>query len=140
HPATGAPRAAFVPSSRSASIRWHAKGPGSGPGTGRPAGGHGTRTPAAPAELWAAVRWQAPASRPSPGTGGPAAGLAAAAWALARVARLRAADWLIVGYVVALVGVTGLVMAVEGMQFLRDHVPSHLGVTVATLARPRAAG
>ena len=60
--------------------------------------------------------------------------------ALARVARLRAADWLIVGYVVALVGVTGLVMAVEGMQFLRDHVPSHLGVTVATLARPRAAG
>ena len=38
--------------------------------------------------------------------------------ALARVARLRAADWLIVGYVVALVGVTGLVMAVEGMQFL----------------------
>ncbi|TMB51926.1 MAG: hypothetical protein E6J56_18060 [Deltaproteobacteria bacterium] len=60
--------------------------------------------------------------------------------ALARVARLRAADWLIVGYVVALVGVTGLVMAVEGMQFLRDHVPSHLGVTVATVARPRAAG
>src|SRR5439155_1221899 len=87
HPATGAPRAAFVPSSRSSSIRRHAKGPGSGPG--RPAGGHGTRTPAAPAELWAAVRWQAPASRPSPGTGGPAAGRAAAAWAVERVAPLR---------------------------------------------------
>src|SRR5712691_13126415 len=56
--------------------------------------------------------------------------------ALARLARLRAADWLIVGYALALVGVTGVVMAVEGMQFLRDHVPSHLGVTVATVARP----
>ena len=61
-------------------------------------------------------------------------------WTLARLARVRAADWLIVGYALAMVVVVGLVMAVEGMQFLRDHVPSHLGVTVATVGRPRAAG
>jgi len=60
--------------------------------------------------------------------------------AVARLARLRAADWLIVGYAVALVGVTAFFIMIEGVQFLRDHVPSHLGVPMAAVAprQPRA--
>ena len=54
--------------------------------------------------------------------------------AVARLARLRAADWLVVGYALALVGVTAFFMVVEGVQVLRDHVPSHLGVPVAGVA------
>jgi len=54
--------------------------------------------------------------------------------AVARLARLRAADWLVVGYALALVGVTAFFMVVEGVQVLRDHVPSHLGVPVAAVA------
>jgi len=54
--------------------------------------------------------------------------------AVARLARLRAADWLVVGYAVALVGVAVFFMFVEGVQLLRDHVPSHLGVPVARVA------
>ena len=59
---------------------------------------------------------------------------------VARLARLRAADWPIVGYALALVGVATLYMMVEGVQFLRDHVPSHLGVPTAATApaQPRA--
>ena len=59
---------------------------------------------------------------------------------VARLARLRAADWLIVGYALALVGVATLYMMVEGIQFLRDHVPSHLGVPMAAVAprQPRS--
>src|SRR5438093_464122 len=58
--------------------------------------------------------------------------------AVARLARLRAADWLVVGYALALVGVTAFFMVVEGVQVLRDHVPSPLGVPVAGVA-PRGA-
>src|SRR5438552_8246013 len=54
--------------------------------------------------------------------------------AVARLARLRAADWLVVGYALALVGVTAFFMVVEGVQVLRDHVPSHLGVPLAGVA------
>jgi len=53
---------------------------------------------------------------------------------VARLARLRAADWLIVGYALALVGVAAFYMMVEGVQFLRDRVPSHLGVPTAAVA------
>ena len=60
--------------------------------------------------------------------------------AVARLARVRAADWLIVGYAVAFVAVTALVVAFEGMRFLHDRVPSHLGVAVATIAQPRTTG
>src|SRR5205814_1492411 len=37
---------------------------------------------------------------------------------VARLARLRAADWLVVGYAVALVGVAAFLIAVEGVQVL----------------------
>jgi len=59
---------------------------------------------------------------------------------VARLARLRAADWLIVGYALALIGVATFYMMVAGVQFLRDHVPSHLGVPTAAVAprQPRA--
>ena len=40
---------------------------------------------------------------------------------------------------VALVGVAAFLMAVEGVQVLRDHVPSHLGVPVAGVASRRPA-
>jgi len=51
----------------------------------------------------------------------------------ARLGRLRAGDWLVLGYAIALVLAAALVMSQETLQFLRDHVPQNLGVATSAL-------